>query len=161
MLPEILTSYDFYIWFDADTWLQSDDVIKVMHQAQNVIPWRIFVTPGTSYCNASMYDDMTKIIRMQIIWFETYYQGSDLCDAFSKKMHYSCGLFCISRIGPVWNLWKKEIIKPILWSQYATIPFFIWQNRHLLILLFIGITLCWQEWTRFSISTAIPAGGRE
>jgi hypothetical protein len=28
-LPEILVGYDLYIWFDADTWLQSDDVIRV------------------------------------------------------------------------------------------------------------------------------------
>ena len=29
-LPEILAEYDLYIWFDADTWLKSDDVIKVI-----------------------------------------------------------------------------------------------------------------------------------
>lgn len=109
-LPEILTGYDLYIWFDADTWLQNDDVVKVICKAQNVIQGRIFIAPGISHYNASIYDDMSKIIQMQSIWFKTCYQESDLSDPFSKMMHYSCGVFGISRMSAIWNLWKEEIL---------------------------------------------------
>ena len=109
-LPEILQNYDLFIWFDADTWLQSDEVIKIIYGSQIILPGRMFIAPGMSQYNASLYHDMVKIIQMQSIWYSVCYQDSTLSESFLKKMHYSCGVFGLARISPVWELWKKEII---------------------------------------------------
>ncbi len=109
-LPEILENYNLFIWFDADTWLQSDEVIRIISGSQAILPGRIFIAPGMSHYNASLYSDMDKIVQMQSIWFSVCYQDSDLSKSFQKKMHFSCGVFGIARASPVWDLWKKEII---------------------------------------------------
>jgi hypothetical protein len=123
-LPEILAGYDLYIWFDADTWLQSDDVIKVICGSQKIIPERLFIAPGISHYNASLYENMEKIVQMQDLWFSTCYQGNPSSIAFSKKLHYSCGVFGLSWSSPVWNLWKEEITE--------TYPLVAERNRSLL-----------------------------
>jgi len=47
---------------------------------------------------------------MQTLWFAITYGDGALTDSFSKKLHYSTGVFGLGRNSPVWNLWKKEII---------------------------------------------------
>ena len=122
-LPEILDNYSLYIWFDADTWLQNDEVIKVIIGSQSVLPGRIFIAPGISHYNASLYDDMTKIIQMQSIWFAICYQDSYLSKSFLKKLHYSCGVFGLSRFSQIWNLWKEQIISiyPLVAQRHRTL----------------------------------------
>ena len=123
-LPEILGGYDLYIWFDADTWLQSDDVIKVICGSQRIIPERLFIAPGISHYNASLYENMEKLIQMQELWFSTCYQGNPSSIAFSKKLHYSCGVFGLSRKPGVEYCGRREIAE--------TYPLVAERNRSLL-----------------------------
>ena len=109
-LPEIVEGYDLYIWLDADTWLQSDEIINVIYGSQAILPGRIFMAPGVSHYSSSIYDDMAEIVGMQTIWYSTSYKDDHLGGAFAKRLHYSSGVFGLARNSPFWELWKKEII---------------------------------------------------
>ena len=110
-LPEIIEDYSLYIWLDADTWLQSDEIINVIYGAQNILPGRMFMAPGVSHYSTSVYEDMTEILGMQTIWYNTSYRDDHLGAQFAKRLHYSSGVFGLARNSPFWELWKKEIVE--------------------------------------------------
>jgi len=107
-LPQILPQFDHIVWLDSDLWLQNGDVIKYLRGGALTAPDSIMAAPGISQYNFALYTDITHLVTMQRIWYESCYDA-ELVSKGVNALHYSAGVWGIQRTSSFWDLWKAEV----------------------------------------------------
>lgn len=109
-IPSLLPDYDDFIWFDSDIWLQNGDVVTILQNVLANSSSHILLAPGFSHNNRSFHLALSKILVMQNQWFRASYDDAALVENLSVHVHFSSGVFGMSRACKIWDLWGQEVI---------------------------------------------------
>lgn len=107
-IPDLVTGYERYVWFDSDIWVQDGQVLSVLHAALDAVPDKILLAPGISHFNLRLYLDTQFLIDMQRRWFSACYEAP-FAEETARKVHFCSGVFAMNRACTVWELWRREI----------------------------------------------------
>lgn len=105
-LPEVVPGYDYYMWLDADTWLQSDQAISAYISAAGSTD--IAITPEVHYLYNHLYDLGNSARSSHYTIYEIVY-GPDMARVLGVLPIFNAGVFAARANSPLWELWKNEM----------------------------------------------------
>ena len=105
-LPTAIPGYDYYMWLDADTWLQSDEAISAYISAANSAD--IAITPEIHHLYEYLYDLGNSTRSSHYTIYERVY-GADIAKILAVLPILNAGVFAARADSPLWELWKEEM----------------------------------------------------
>lgn len=105
-LPVVLPGYDYYMWLDADTWLQSDDVISTYIAAARSAD--ISITPEVHHLYDYLYDLGNATRSSHYTIYERAY-GTERAQVLGVLPILNAGVFSARANSPLWELWRQEM----------------------------------------------------
>lgn len=105
-LPEVIPGYEYYMWLDADTWVQSDQAISTYISAAGSTD--IAITPEIHYLYEYLYDLGNASRSSHYTVYEKFYD-TEKAKILSVLPIFNAGVFAARANSPLWERWKNEM----------------------------------------------------
>jgi len=109
LLPRVIEGFDYYVWLDADTWVQDSSAIRMLRSAvaenESV---DIALVPQVDFSYRVFRDQWGGPVEWAGWWYKQLY-GETIAREFCNKAILNSGVFCMRGGSPIWRAWENEI----------------------------------------------------
>ena len=126
-LRRYFPGYEYYIWFDCDTWVQEPFALRwLLHAAAR---GGMALVPQVDRCYRHSLISITRRIHSVKSYFD-----EDAAARYLTNKYYNCGIFCLHVGAPHWDAWAKYHSQghnnsAELLSDQTALNFAIWIER--------------------------------
>ncbi len=108
-LPRLIPQYDYYIWLDADTWIQDPWAIATLRSAvHDTKVYDIALVPQVDFSYRVFRQQWGGPVEWSGWWYRELY-GETIAKDFCNKAILNSGVFCMRADSLIWRAWETEI----------------------------------------------------
>jgi hypothetical protein len=108
-LPRLIPEFRYYIWLDADTWVQDRGAIALLRSAVHDSNTKdIALIPQIDFSYRVFQNQWGGPVEWSGWWYKKLY-GETISREFCNKAILNSGVFCMRGESPLWRAWEIEI----------------------------------------------------
>ncbi len=125
-IPQFFPGYSWYLYLDADVWVQKRDSLTLALSAARSSPDRVVLAPFLDFSYSFNYtapseENYLRFLTYFYEWYDVSY-GTAVAESMKGRALFSSGVFAMSAGCPLWQRYADEL-RTVFARDYSAKPF--------------------------------------